>query len=157
MANESQTPTAWTQKKDEKQTFLSKIKWFFFFFKNAWWEQKNQHHTKSFHLTRRDSIISIIASLVVVGWAIYYWKIVLDDYSEINSRAFDELKNLEWYGINWWYSDKLWYTWSTVSSVISINSLIDETLAKEEAEKNSKKDYYEILLQNIYLPSLNIW
>lgn len=157
MANESQTPTAWTQKKDEKQTFLSKIKWFFQKFKNAWWEQKNQHHTKSFHLTRRDSIISIIASLVVVGWAIYYWKIVLDDYSEINSRAFDELKNLEWYGINWWYSDKLWYTWSTVSSVISINSLIDETLAKEEAEKNSKKDYYEILLQNIYLPSLNIW
>ncbi len=155
MANENQTTIEWASKKDEKPSFLSKIKWFFQKSKDTWWEQKNQHHTKAFHLTRRDSIISIIVSLVVVGGAIYYWKIVLDDYSEINART-DELKTLPWYNIGE-YSDTLWNTWDTISSIISIYNDIERDLDDQQKEKNKKKDYYEILLQNIYLPSLNIW
>ena len=71
MANEIQTPTTWAQKIDEQQNVLSKIKWFLQKSKNSWWGQKNQRSTRAFHLTRKDSIVSILASLVVIWWAIY--------------------------------------------------------------------------------------
>jgi hypothetical protein len=41
--------------------------------------------------------------------------------------------------------------------MIAVNNRIEEDLAKDEILKQKQKDDYEVLLQNIYLPSLNVW
>ncbi len=160
MANENQITVPWTEKDVEKPSILSKIKWLFQS-KGTWWEQKTQHHTRAFHLTRKDSIVSVLVATVVICWAIYYWKIVLDEYSEINNRA-DELKNFSSYNNVIIDNEKLssytdWDTIDTINSMIAVNNRIEEDLAKDEILKQKQKDDYEVLLQNIYLPSLNVW
>jgi hypothetical protein len=99
-AEENQTPTTETQSSWESvNVIISKIKWFFQKSQSNWWEQKNQRLTKAFHLTRKESIISVVVALVVVWWAIYYWKTVFDEYSAMNSR-WDDLKNLVTYNVS---------------------------------------------------------
>jgi len=160
MANENQT-TASTST-EEKTNFLSKIKWFLQKSKNDWWEQKNPRLTKAFHLTRKDSIVSMIIAIGVLCWAIYYWKIVLDEYAEINSKS-DSLKDISTYGIS--YNSELLYPYSewnsmtniNVNWMIEINKKVEEEIINNEIFKQQQKSYYEVLLQNIYLPSLNVW
>ena len=160
MANENQT-TASTST-EEKTSFLSKIKWFLQKPKNEWWEQKNQRLTKAFHLTRKDSIVSVVVSIVLLFWTIYYWKVVLDEYAEINSKS-DSLKDISTYGIS--YNSELLYPyseWNNMSNInvnwmIEINNNIEEEIVSNEIFKQQQKSYYEVLLQNIYLPSLNVW
>jgi len=160
MANENQT-TASTST-EEKTNFLSKIKWFLQKSKNDWWEQKNPRLTKAFHLTRKDSIVSMIIAIGVLCWAIYYWKIVLDEYAEINSKS-DSLKDISTYGIS--YNSELLYPYSewnsmtniNVNWMIEINKNVEEEIINNEIFKQQQKSYYEVLLQNIYLPSLNVW
>ncbi len=41
--------------------------------------------------------------------------------------------------------------------MIAVNDSIQETVEGRELFKEQQKSYYEVLLQNIYLPSLNIW
>jgi hypothetical protein len=41
--------------------------------------------------------------------------------------------------------------------MIEINDNIIETLENREDFRKEQKNYYETLLQNIYLPSLNVW
>lgn len=159
MANEVQT-TSWAQESNKFWSVLEKIKWFFK--KNQpkkSWDASNRL-TKSFHLTRKDSIVSICVAIIVLCWTIYYWKVVYDEYEEINSHA-DELKNLSTYDIKN-VSDKLSsYAENndkeTINGMITINKKVDEELAKNEIVKQQQKWYYEALLQNIYLPSLNVW
>ena len=103
MANESNI-TSWVDNSNTHTSILSKIRWFFQ--KNNNWEQKNKRLTKSFHLTRNDSIVSVIVALAVVWWAIYYGSKVIQDYADINSRA-DELKMLKSYNNVTPNSDKL--------------------------------------------------
>ncbi|MBO7095251.1 hypothetical protein J6V86_03650 [bacterium] len=38
-----------------------------------------------------------------------------------------------------------------------VNNNVEEVVASRELFKKQQKSYYEVLLQNIYLPSLNIW
>ena len=161
MANENQVTVPWTDENNEQHSILSKIKWRFQkSLKIGWWEN-NQHHTTAFHLTHKDSIISVWVAVVVICWAIYYWKVVFDEYSNINSRA-DELKNLSSYNIVKPNNEKLssyteWDSLDTINSIISVNNRIDEGLSENETFKQTQRNYYEVLLQNIYLPSLNIW
>ena len=152
---------AWTQNVNGQSGILSKIKWFFQKSKDNWWEQKNQRLTRAFHLTRKDSMVSVVVALVVVCGAVYYWKIVLDEYAEINSRA-EELKEFTSYGNIKPDSDKLssyaeWNSLNTISWMVWIRNNIEEELAIDEMFKQQQKSYYEVLLENIYLPSLNVW
>jgi hypothetical protein len=38
-----------------------------------------------------------------------------------------------------------------------INANVEEMVESRELFKKQQKSYYEVLLQNVYLPSLNIW
>lgn len=158
MANEVQTTASWSQEA-EKSGIFSKLAWFFKKDQQKSWKQ-NSRLTKAFHLTRKDSIVSVLVSIVVVCWAAYYGTVVFDEYEKINSRA-EELKNFSSYNITP-NSDRL-YSYiegnnvSTINGMISINNNIEEELRKDEIFKQQQKWYYEVLLQNIYLPSLNIW
>ena len=157
MANEIQTTVESSQKAQEKSSILSKITWFFKKSKKNW--DANLRQTKTFHLTRRDAIVSVVVSLVVLWWTVYYWKIVFDEYTDLNNRS-DELRKLSTYNII--PNDKLssyteWSNLWTINWVIEVNDKIEEELAEDEIFKQQQKNYYEVLLQNIYLPSLNVW
>lgn len=154
MANENKiTGVSWQKKEQSK--ILSKVTWLFKKSENSWWKR----HSRAFHLTRKDSIVSVLVSLVVIWWAVYYGKSVLDEYSRINSRS-DELKNLVSYNNVKLTSERLspYIEWdlSTINSLIEVNNSIDDELSKEEEFKQQQEKYYGVLLQNIYLPSLNI-
>jgi hypothetical protein len=41
--------------------------------------------------------------------------------------------------------------------MISVNNKVEEEVRNKEIFKQQQKSYYEVLLQNIYLPSLNVW
>jgi hypothetical protein len=41
--------------------------------------------------------------------------------------------------------------------ISEINSEIRQALSEREEFQKRQKSYYEILLQNLYLPSLNVW
>jgi hypothetical protein len=41
--------------------------------------------------------------------------------------------------------------------MIEINNRINEEIKENDIRKQQQKSYYEVLLQNIYLPSLNVW
>lgn len=158
MVNDNQT--TWEQNAGWFSGLVSKVKWLFQKSQKDWTEQKNLRLTRAFHLTRKDSVVSVLVSIVVVVWAVVYWGIVWNQYSEINARS-DELKNLESYNIvpNW---DKLsvydeWNSMSTINWMISVNNKVEEEVRNKEIFKQQQKSYYEVLLQNIYLPSLNVW
>jgi len=157
MANEV---VDWVQNHEKKVSILSKIKWFFWKSQNNWWEKKKWRLTKAFHITRKNSIISIIVALIVICWAAYYWKVVIDRYVELNNRS-DELKQISSYNVKP-DVDKLsayveWNNISTINWIIWISNAIEEELASDELFKQQQKNYYEVLLQNIYLPTLNVW
>ena len=160
MSNEIQTTVELSQATQEKSSILSKIMWFFNKSQKSWCKENNQRLTKSFHLTRRDALVSVIVSLIVLWWAVYYWKVVFDEYSDLNSRS-DELKNLSTYNIilneNKLSSYIEWNNASTINWVIEVNNQIEEEVVSDEIRKQQQKNYYEMLLQNIYLPSLNVW
>jgi len=161
MANDNQNIVSWNDQKTEQWGFFSKITWLFQKSKGDGWEQKNQRHTKAFHLTRKDSMISVWAAIVVIWWAIFYGKFVFDEYISINSRA-DELRELSSYKDISLNDERLfsyaeWNSLDTISSIITTNDNIAEEISEDEIFKQQQKDYYEVLLQNIYLPSLNIW
>ena len=161
MANENQITAVWTQKKGEKSNILSKITWLFKKSENNWWGHDSQHHTRAFHLTRRDSIVYVLVSLLIIWWAVYYGKVVMDEYSAINNRS-NDLKLVASYGNINPDTDKLssyaeWNSLDTISSLILVNNNIEDKLDEDEAFKQKQQNYYEVLLQNIYLPSLNIW
>jgi len=142
---------------NQKQDIMSQVKWFLSKFKKKWWDVT--HVTKAFKLTSRDAIIAILIALAIIIWAgIYGWK-TMNTYMEMNSRS-DELKDLSTYNISLNnivdpYAE--WNNKSTINWAIEINNNITETLLNREDFKKEQKNYYEVLLQNIYLPSLNIW
>lgn len=160
MTSEIQNTANETHATEEQSSMLSKIKWFFTKSKEKPWTQKNQRLTKAFHLTRNDSIVAVVVAIAVVWFATYYGKVVYDQYSDLNSRA-DELKEFSAYDIKP-DVDKLspyeeWNNINTINWIISVNDNIEEEIVSDEIFKQQQKSYYEVLLQNIYLPSLNIW
>lgn len=153
------TSNSWTQ--SEESNILTKIKWFFKKKQDDWWNN-NHRLTRAFNLTRKDSLISVFVALTVVWLAIFYWKIVLDEYNDINKRA-DELKQVSVYNVK--PNKKALESYAkaeeldkiTIHWMIWINNTIQEDVNKNEDLKKQQKSYYEVLLQNIYLPSLNVW
>lgn len=159
MENENQT---WVQNVEEKTTLLSKLKWFFHKSQAGSWDQKNQRLTKAFHLTRKDSLVAMVVAVAVLVWALYYWKIVLDDYAKLNSQS-DELKEIATYGITYnadllsAYSDGDTRSMTNLNGMIEVTEKIEKEIEERQIFKQQQKGYYEVLLQNIYLPSLNVW
>lgn len=163
MATEKiQTTVSWAQD-GGKQDVLSQIKWVFQKLKNkpkSWSENKEQHRTKAFTLTRKDSTISVIVALAIVVGAVVYWGFVIKNYSEINEGV-DKLKDVSTYNVTPNTSvlapHMEWNDVNKINWMIAINDNIQETVDGRELFKEQQKSYYEVLLQNIYLPSLNIW
>ena len=157
MANENKS-----KKLSEKFNFdfgamISKVKWVF---------QKKQpgdtskNYRKVFTFTRKDSIVSVCVSAVIVTWAVLYGMEVLNKYSEMNNNT-EALKLLSTYNtkanstVLSSYSD-----WKEILNIGTLTSVYNDVLEEVEIDKlfeEQQKSYYEILLQNIYLPSLNVW
>ena len=158
--NEIQTTIEWAQNVETKPDVLSKIKWFF----KKWEQSKDQpakRKTRAFTLTRKDGLISVLVAAAVLVWAWIYWWTVLQKYDEINSQS-DALRNLSTYNSSLWASalDLLdpyieWGNATTINGMIQINNNVQEMLEDRLQFKQQQKSYYEVLLQNIYLPSLN--
>ena len=148
----------WTEKSENQSNVLSQIKWFFQKSESSSWGSK--HKTKAFKLTRKEALVSLLVSLVVVVWGVFYWRTVYNHYNEINSNT-EALKNLSTYGVTPNKDILSSYIESsnvnTINGMTEINENIEEVVASREFFKKQQKSYYEVLLQNIYLPSLNIW
>lgn len=150
-SNSQETP-------NKTQEIISQIKWFFSKFTSKKWEEK-KHRTNAFKLSFKDAIITLIISICIVAWACFYWFNVINKYSEINSKS-DELKNISTYNISSNGNIDQYTEWNNKDSIawmIEINNIIMELLANREYFQKEQKNYYEVLLQNIYLPSLNVW
>ena len=148
--------TTWTEKPVDQSSVLSQIKWFFQKSGGSW----DSKMTKAFKLTSKESIISVVvAILVLVGCGVYWW-IVWNRYVEMNSNA-EALRNLSTYNVtpnrDVLSSHIEWNNINTINWIIEVNENIEEEAAERESFKKQQKNYYEVLLQNIYLPSLNIW
>ena len=143
---------------DKQENIISQIKWFFSKFKSKWWEN-GERKTRIFSLTYRDTLIAFSISIAIIIWAGIYLHYTMNKYSEINSKA-DSLKNISTYNLSVNNSVDLYAEWNnktTINGMIEINNNIAEALKNREDFKKEQKNYYEVLLQNIYLPSLNIW
>ena len=156
-----QTIAVWTDKSSMSADIMSKIKWFLKKATNkSSSKEEPRHKTKAFTLTKKDSLITVLVAVVVVIWAVVYGWIVMTKYSEINSKSW-ALKEMATYNITPNSSALTqyieWQDINTVEGMIAINDNIQETLEWREQFKKQQKSYYEVLLQNIYLPSLNIW
>ena len=154
----NEVKTSWTGTSAEKSDILSQIKWFFQKSQNGSWASIRR--TKAFSFTRKESLISVLVAVVVVVWCIIYWIMVWNRYSEINSNT-DALRNLSTYNVapnrdilsSYIEENNI----GTINGMIEVNDNIEEVVASRELFKKQQKSYYEVLLQNIYLPSLNIW
>ena len=157
--NEIQT-TIWPVKgTEEKKDILSTFKWFFKKKFEEWGESRSRL-TKAFTLTRKDAIVSLIAAFVVLVWLAIYGFSVYKKYSDLNENK-NALKALSAYDISV-NEDVLhdyvdWKDMSTIMGVLEANGEIREALDEREEFQKRQKSYYEVLLQNLYLPSLNVW
>lgn len=158
MAGETNKKTVWSQQTKEKSDMLSQMKGFLQKFKKTSGTKKQT--TKVFNLTRKDAIVSVMIALGVLTWAGLYWTKVRNDYVELNNKS-DSLKNLSTYDVK--YNESLlnpYSEWNWINSISEIiwthENIVNETKDYETFEKQ-QRSYYEILLQNIYLPSLNVW
>ena len=149
MANENQN--------SKFSGIASKIKWFFHKSKNKSWESLGYRKTLS--INRKDTIVSVLTSIAVLAWAIFYWIKVLDKYEAINSGS-DALKNLSSYNVTADETVLFPYIWNndiwTIIWMTSIYNDIDAELDNNKKFQQQQQSYYEIFLQNIYLPSLNV-
>lgn len=159
MVTDKNLSTKWSEKIKGESSIISKIKWFFQKFKKSpSWEKRT---TKLFNLTRKDAIVSVLLALGVVIWAVLYWMKVWGDYTKLNNNA-DSLKNLSSYNVKL-NENSISSYFDGKKESLSIGEVITayENIEKEIEEysifEEQQRSYYEILLQNIYLPSLNVW
>ena len=150
--------TTWTEKSADLSNVLSQIKWFFQKSQSSSWASKRK--TKAFKLTRKESLIAVLIAVAVLVWCAIYWMMVWNHYQEINSNT-EALKNLSTYNITPNRDVLSSYVEEnnigTINWMTNINANVEEVVASRELFKKQQKSYYEVLLQNIYLPSLNIW
>ncbi len=160
MEQENQTPVAWETASSWISNIISKVKWLFH--KSEEWSKNPERKTRAFALSRKDSIVAVVIAILVVVWAVFYWMKVLNDYRQINSET-EELKYISTYNLtpdkdilSPYLSDsdgeKI-----TVNWMVSAYKNVDEELKANELFERQQQSYYKILLQNIYLPSLNVW
>lgn len=155
VTKEVNTPSTWSETTPIETGFVSKVKWFF-----QWLQGWTKNRTRAFSITRKESIVSTFLAIATIVWWCIYWRMVLEKYEKINSNS-EALKNLSTYNVTA-NKDILssyieWNDIWTINWMIAINNNVEEEVAERESFKKQEKNYYEILLQNIYLPSLNIW
>ena len=92
----NEVKTTWTDKSADKSNILSQIKWFFQKSNDGSWSSKRR--TKALNFTRRESLISVWVSVIVLVWSIVYWYMVWNHYQEINSNT-EVLKDLSTYNV----------------------------------------------------------
>jgi len=154
-----QSASVWA--KESNTNLLYKIKWFF---KKSGQlsdnKEDSEHKARAFTLTRQDSLITVLIAVVVVIWACVYGWFVMMKYAEINNNYW-ELRKIATYNVTPDSSKLSQYMEgqdiNTLNGMIAISDNIQDTLDWREQFKKQQKSYYEVLLQNIYLPSLNIW
>lgn len=141
-------------------SIISNVKWFI---SNITSKGKNDswaNRTRAFSLTQKDSKMAWIFAVVVVIWAIVYGFIVMNQYWDINSNT-DKLRQISTYDVSVNNSVLEPYVeggdMNTIAWMIAVNDNVRETLNNRNKFKEQQKSYYESLLQNIYLPSLNVW
>ena len=152
-----------TKKWSEKSGFdfgevMSKVKWLFQK-KETWDTSKN--YRKVFTITRKDSLVSLCVSAVIIVWAVLYGMEVYNKYSQMNDNT-ESLRLLTTYGVKQPDSTLLspYSDWKKIENIDTLLSVYDNLVEEVETDKlfeKQQKSYYEILLQNIYLPSLNVW
>ena len=156
-----QINTSISSEQESKKWFgiMSWLKSLFHKDKNNW--EKKSQTTKFFNLTRKDAIVSVIVCFVIVACAILYWKKVYDNYNDINSNT-EPLKSLSTYNLN--VDDKRFFAyseeWDKITNINSLMSVYDNIRSEidgYELFEANQKNYYEVLLQNLYLPSINVW
>ena len=136
---------------------MSKVKWLFQK-KEAWDTSKN--YRKVFTITRKDSVVSFCVSAVIIVWAVLYGMEVYSKYSQMNNDS-ESLKLLTTYNAKpnstllSPYSD--WKEIINIDTLTSVYDNLEEEVQSDKLFEEQQKSYYEILLQNIYLPSLNVW
>ena len=154
----NEVKTTWAEKSADQSNVLSQIKGFFQKVQGGSWASKRK--TKAFNLTRKESLISVLVSVIVIVWCLFYWWKVRNHYAEINSNT-DALRNLSTYNVTPNRDILSSYIETsnvgTINWITEVNNKIEEVVESRELFKKQQKSYYEVLLQNIYLPSLNIW
>ena len=157
MANESKTKK-WTENGGFNfDVIASKFKWLFQ--KKDWWNT-SKGLRKTFSFTRKDSMISLCISIIIVAWAVFYGMEVFSKYSSINNN-YEILKQVSTYNLKVnesvlsSYSE--WKDVNNISNLISVYNDVEDEVESDKLFEEQQKSYYEILLQNIYLPSLNVW
>ena len=157
MANEIDTVKSSTEWPLQLSDIMSKVKWFFNSFHKT---EKSNKSSKAFSLTYKDAIINILVALAVLWVAIFYWIIVLREYQDINWKT-EDLKKISTYDVRIDESSLSSYTeWNdiwTINWMLSVYNNIEDTIKWYDEFEKQQRSYYEVLLQNIYLPSVNVW
>lgn len=158
MAEQISTSISISQEPKKWFNFMASLK--SLFQKNKKWD-KAGGVSKVFNLTRKDAIVSVCIAVLIVIWSIFYWMKVWNNYTYINS-GIESLKELSTFNIkiddknlseNYWE----WKWITTISSLISVYDNIKEEIADYETFEKKQSEYYEVLLQHLYLPSINVW
>ena len=148
--------TLWSKEEKEQIDIMSKIKWFFQRFKKS----SGKKTTKVFNITRKDAIISTLVAIAIAAWAVLYWMKIRNEYIEMNNKT-DSLKVLSNYNVK--LDENLispYIEWKNAGSLNELISAYDNIVNEIEDYhifEDQQRSYYEILLQNVYLPSLNVW
>lgn len=159
MVEQINTTISTTQNPKKKLDIFASLK--SLFQKSKKDREKSGQVTKIFKLTRKDSIITMLVAVVIVVCSILYWFKVWNNYENINSNI-DLLKDLSTYNVRMnddrisSYSEE-WKEITTINSLIGAYDNIRDEISKYEDFENDQRDYYEELLQNLYLPSINVW
>jgi len=149
------------QKTANTDDIMAQIKWKFqsLFNKVSKESEGESRLTKAFAMTRQTAYISIAIAAVVLVCAGFYMYSVYQKYEEINQNI-EPLKKLDTYSVSPNESVDPYVeaeNKNTIEWMVSISNTISEQLESRKEIKETQEDYYKVFLQNIYLPSLNIW
>ena len=163
---EIQSTIEWSQNEEVKEDILSKVNWIFTNLKSKFNKKESktseisEYRRRVFNLNRKDGVITLIIAICLLGWVVFYGWLVVDGYSQLNDKSW-ELKELKTYNITPDVSTLSayanWRDMNKVDWMIAIYDDIQETIDQREIFQQQQKSYYGVLLQNLYLPSLNVW
>lgn len=133
-----------------------KLKWLFS--KNT--NEKKIQNTRRYLITKKSSIQTLFLSFVILIIAVLYGLYTKGNYEKINQQAnkLTEMSEL-WLRIEW---DNLneFLNWNSTNKLIDLFQIkenINSKLNNLKEIKESQQRYYNIFLNNLYLPSINVW
>ncbi len=141
-------------------SIMAQIKWKFqSMFNKSDEPEKKSRLTEAFAMTRQSAYIYAGIAAIICGGAIFYGYSVYQNYKEMNQNI-EPLKILETYSVS--PNDSInpyieTENKNTIDGMLAINENINTQLQSRREMKETQENYYKVLLQNIYLPSLNVW